>query len=295
MKQFYLAEITTKDNLIHQGLFYKPQKKSQRVLLWVHGLTDNFYGDKTLYETFTNEADNTGIAFAVFNNRGHDVVTSISRVDHKSPKGTSSFWGGAAYENFSESVFDIDAGISFLVKQGFKEIIIAGSSTGANKVCYYSATQKDMRVVGVILVSPLSDVAINKQYLGKKYNDQLQKMQNFSKVKQGNSLLDDIDYFPLTPNRYISLYSKNSTEDVFPYYQDNPTFEILGKISQPLLLVLGGADEYTERPIEKIVQVFTHHQQSDNFKSLIIPGAFHSLKPQEKRAAKEIFNWVASL
>lgn len=75
MKQFYLTEIVTRDKLIHQGVFFKPKKPGKRALLWVHGLTDNFYGDVSLYEEFSKLADKTGIAFAVFNNRGHDVVT----------------------------------------------------------------------------------------------------------------------------------------------------------------------------------------------------------------------------
>lgn len=300
MKQFYLAEITTSDNLIHQGLFFQPSHKASadkvnRALLWTHGLTDTFYGDKKLYEAFTDEAEKTGIAFAVFNNRGHDVVTSITKVDPKSAKGTSSFWGGAAYENFEESVFDIDAGISFLAAQGYSQIFIAGSSTGANKVCYYAGTQKDPRVIGVILASPLSDVAINKHYLGKKYHDQLQKMRALSKTKEANKLLDDVDYFPLTPNRYLSLYTENSAEDTFPYYQKKPSFTLLKKITLPLLLIVGESDEYTDRPIDQIVGIFNKQQTSKSFKSVVIPQAFHSLKPQEKRATKEIFSWISSL
>lgn len=61
MKQFYLAEIVTKDKLIHQGIFYEPSKKpffakasADKAILWVHGLSGKFYGDVVMMEQFAD-------------------------------------------------------------------------------------------------------------------------------------------------------------------------------------------------------------------------------------------------
>ncbi len=295
MQKYYLTEITTRDQLIHQGIFFKPKKVGKRALLWVHGLTDHFYGDVNLYEEFAQQSEKTSIAFAVFNNRGHDVVTRISKIDPKTPKGSSSFLAGAAYEKFTESVFDIDGGITFLTNQGYSEIVIAGSSTGANKVCYFAGTQSDQRLIGVILVSAISDVAIHKKALGKKYAPALQRIKKLNQTKIANKLLDDIDYLPLTPHRYLSLYQENGAEDVFPYYQKKPQFKIFSQISIPLLIILGEKDEYADLPVKQIAQIYSHYHKSANFNAVVIPNAFHSLKPQEKLAAQTIFTWIRSL
>lgn len=86
MKQFYLAEIVTKDKLIHQGLFYKPTNLGKKAILWVHGLSSTFYGNTKLLEAFGEYCEKEGIGFAVFNNRGHDVVTGIKKTIRKKLK-----------------------------------------------------------------------------------------------------------------------------------------------------------------------------------------------------------------
>ena len=197
MKQFYLAEITTKDKLVHQGIYFEPKKKGKRAILWAHGLTDNFYGDMGLMEALVETLGKDGWGIASFNTRGHDVVSFIKKLDSLSPKGHTSMTIGAGYENFKECVYDIDAGIFFLEQQGFKEIIIAGASTGANKVCYYAGTQNDPRVVGVIRVSPISDVPIESQ--SKEYKPNLKQMKTLTKQGKGDVLLDNVSYLALTP------------------------------------------------------------------------------------------------
>ena len=293
MKQFYLVEITTKDKLVHQGAYLEPLKKSKKALLWVHGLTDNFYGDLGLLEAFVETLGKAGWGIASFNTRGHDVVSSIKKRDASVPKGYASVDIGAGYENFIESVYDIDAGISFLIDQGFTEVVIAGASTGANKVCCYAGTQSDPRVAGVILVSPVSDVPIESK--SKNYKANLKRMKQLIKQGKGEALLDNVSYFALTPKRYISLYEPGGVEDVFDYYSKKPKLTAFSKIKQPLCIILAQADEYTDRSVADILKVMKKYQQSVNFHSTIIPGAFHSFSGKEKEAIQAILDWLKSI
>ena len=262
-------------------------------LLWVHGLTDNFYGDMGMLEAMVEALSGEGWGIASFNTRGHDVVSTFKKLDTKSPKGYRSVTIGAGYENFKDCIYDIEAGITFLEQQGFTEVVIAGASTGANKVCYYAGTKKNPRVAGVVLVSPISDVPIESK--SENYQANLKRMKQLVKQRKGEILLDNVSYLALTPKRYISLYEPGSVEDVFDYYNKKPKLTAFSKIKQPLCIILAGSDEYTDRPVADILSVFKKHQRSANFHSAIIPGAFHGFGGKEKETVKAVIEWIKTI
>lgn len=304
MKTFYLVETVTRDKLIHQGIYYKPKKPGKpasvktsagkRALLWVHGLTDKFYGDRALIDALVYECENHEFGFASFNNRGHDMVVSGQKIDRRKPTGHSHVTIGSSNEVFRECVYDIEAGITFLAKQGFAEVVVIGHSTGANKICYYAATQTNSHLSGVILASPLSDrldPSLNKEKLAK----DLAHMEDFVRQGKSHDLLTGYDFFPLTPKRFLSLYTPNSLEDQFDYGDPRPRMTYFSRIKQPLLVVLSGKDEYADRSAKKIQVVFDSYQHSANYKSVIVSKALHSYSDKETEVAKIAVDWAISL
>lgn len=293
MKQFYLAQIVTRDKLIHQGLFYRPSRPGKKAILWVHGLTDNFYGDLSALEEMASQCEREGIGLASFNTRGHDIVASIKKLDPKNPKGHTSLSLGSGYETFTECVYDIDAGITFLVNEGFSQIILAGISTGANKVCYYAGTTKDPRVAGTLLISPISDVPIESK--GKEYRKNLARMKSMIRQGNGDALLDGVSYLALTPKRYVSLFEPGSAEDVFDYYAKKPRLTMFSRIKIPLYVIFGEKDEYCDRPVQDILAVFRRRQQSKQYAETVIPGAYHSFGGKEKELVDAMVGWIKTL
>lgn len=290
MKQFLLSETTTKDGLLHQGIVFKPQKPAKRALLWIHGLTGRFYGDVTFMNLFAEACDARGMGFASFNTRGHDMITGFHRVDIPNTYRTI----GAGYEKFEECVYDIDAAVNNLVSQGFSEVILVGHSTGANKVCYYAATQKDPPVAGVVLSGPLSD-RYSSGYDPKTYKKYKAFMQKKIAEGKGDELLAGYDFFVLTPNRWMSLYVEGSSEDVFNYADGNKALKQFSIITKPLLILMGEQDEHADRPIEEIRRLFDSHSKSKNYKSIIIPAAKHSFEGKEKEAVEAIVSWAKNI
>lgn len=293
MKSFYLVETVTKDKLIHQGIFIKPKKPGERALLWVHGLTSTFYAGINQLEIIADECEKAGIGFAAFNNRGHDAITSIKKVDHRKPAGYSRVDGGAGFENFKDTTHDIDAGINFLVQHGFHQIILCGHSTGANKVCYYAGSKKDNRVAGVILASPTSDRLNQKDKF--KLEKDLQAMQELTNRGKGNALVTGIHYYPVSPRRFLSLFTPNSLEDQFDYGDGRPRLKYFSKIKQPLLVTLGSLDESLDRTAKQVIEVFDTYQHSTNYKSVIIKNATHGYTGKEKEFVQTIINWINRL
>ncbi|MBI2404966.1 DUF1749 domain-containing protein, partial [Candidatus Gottesmanbacteria bacterium] len=186
------------------------------------------------------------------------------------------------------------AGIKFLVNQGFTEIILIGHSTGANKVCYYSATQKNDHVAGIVLAGPMSD----RLEIGldiKKRKKVLTHMHRLVNQGKGDALLLDYHYFPITPRRFLSLFEPGSTEDTFDYGDKKPKLMYFSKIRLPLFVVFAGNDEYADRPMQEIQNIFDKNVTSKHYKSIIVPGALHKFNGKEKRFVQDVVTWIKTL
>src|SRR5207302_128486 len=107
-----------------------------------------FSSGQPLIRELSARLNAAGIGYFKFNNRGHDVVA-----------GRGKHLAGAAFEHFGQCVDDIRAMIGFAVKCGYRRFILAGHSTGANKVLHYAARTRDRRVMGLVLLGPISDIA----------------------------------------------------------------------------------------------------------------------------------------
>ncbi|RJR14925.1 DUF1749 domain-containing protein [Candidatus Microgenomates bacterium] len=287
---FQLAEIQTKDGLQHQGVYFQPKSSSKRAILLAHGLTSTFYGQTPLLKAFALRCEKMGYGLVCFNNRGHDLVASIKKIDKREAKGYRRILQGAAFENFADCVWDIEAGISFLVSQGFSEIILLGASTGANKVCYYAGSRKNARVIAVGLLSPVSD-RLMFQAQDPNWKTKLVKMEQLIVSGKGNQVQFVEDGVPMTPLRFVSAYKANTLEDQFDYGDAKPKLTHFRKIKKPLLVLLGDADEYADRPTTQILAVFDTLTQSKKYTSLLLPNVTHSYRDSEELVAEKIMSW----
>ena len=294
MNQFQLVEITTKDKLIHQGIYFEPKTKGKRAFLWVHGLSSTFYGHIALLEAFTTACEKVGYSFAAFNNRGHDLVSGIRKLDKRKPSGYTHVNGGAGYEDFKTSTFDIEAGIEFLVTRGFSEIILVGHSTGANKVCYFAGKKSYSALAGVVLASPLSD-RLTPEFDLTHTRQNLKHMEELIVKGRANELQLGYHFFPLTPNRFISLVTPHSLEDQFDYGDKKPRLTHFRRVKKPLLVILGEADEYLDRPAQEIMAVYNAFEQSQKYTGLILPDTLHSYNGKETEVVQSIINWAMTI
>lgn len=292
MKQYFLAECITKDDLIHQGLYFEPKEKKGTAILYIHGLSSVFHGHLGTCDAFAEVCEREGIGFASFNNRGFCLISGPQKKDRTALTGISHVKGGAGQEVFEECVLDIDAGITFLIGQGYKNVVLMGRSTGANKACFYAGTVNDPRVVGVVLNSAISDrlektpeeIAATIPFMKKK-------------IEEGNAeeLLVGYSFFPMTPKRYLSLYEKGSKEDVFDYGDENPQMKIYAQIQKPLFVIMGEEDEHADRPVADIIKVFDAKTTSEKYKSVSIPGALHGFEKQEGELAELVCGWIKTI
>lgn len=294
MKPFLMSEITTSDGLRHQGIYAAPAIKKKKAVLWMHGLSAAFYNDYELYEVISNALNDQGYGFAIFNNRGHDLIAGIRKYDGTPPNGYTYYPGGAGSEVFEECVSDINAGIEFLEKKGFTEIVLVGHSTGANKVCYFTSTQNNPSVLGVVLAGCMSD-RLGHPESAVAIQTHIDIMKQKVAQGKGDELLFGYHFFPITPKRYLSLFEPGSLEDTFDYGDMNPKMAAFSRIHIPLMVLLGGADEYADRPIDQIKSVFDAHTTSPHYHSVIIPEALHKFHGKETEVAGTLISWIQSI
>src|SRR5213075_3553218 len=74
--------------------------------------------------------------------------------------------GGAAFERIRDCVFDIDGAVRELRRRGYRELYLAGHSTGANKVAVYDRLKPRNRVKRYILLAGGDDTGLLHAQLG---------------------------------------------------------------------------------------------------------------------------------
>src|SRR5262249_35420304 len=152
-------------------------------------------------------------------NRGHDSISRLARV-HNGKISEAELAGGGA-EIFTDCVDDIQGAINCAKRAGPKSIYLAGYSTGSQKSVYCGSKADGGRAVrAIILLGPISDYSSAEKGHSKRHVIAAMK---FAKklVKRGkrNDILPQSLWSPLiSAQRFLSLYSGTSAEEIFTYW-----------------------------------------------------------------------------
>lgn len=280
-----VIEIVTPKKVLLNGLWFGPIKP-KRAFILIHGLTGSAFSRLGIVRELTDSQT----AVITFNNRGHDIVSKI----RSSKESANSRLGGTAHEVFTECADDIQGVINSVRRAGVKEIYLIGHSTGCQKSIYWAHKTKGKEVKGVILLAPLSDYAdvstnpklpkltrIAKSLVRAKKSHQLMPMQ----------LLDET----LDAQRFLSLHSPDSIEEMFTYSQSGKRPRIYSSVKAPVLALFAEKDEYADRPAMKISDWFAEHSGSRYYEDAIIPRVGHGFKGGEKQVIQVIKQWISAI
>ena len=262
-----LARIETRDGVFLDGIVAEPRRRPRTALVWVHGLGSVFSSGQPLTEALATRLNAAGIGYFKFNNRGHDVVA-----------GRGQHLAGAAFERFGQSVADIRAMVAFAGKRGYRRVILAGHSTGANKVLYYAARARDRRVSGLILLGPISDVAAEAKRLGGgELRRRVAAAERIAKRDPWALVPPAWGYW--SARRYVSLYKPGENEDVFPYYRPRARWTVLRSVRLPIAAIVGSRDEFLDRPPQEVIEAFRRNaRRARSFTGSVVPGARHNFQ-----------------
>lgn len=284
-----LTSIKTRDGITLDGIAVLPKQKSDTALIWIHGLSSRFSSGQTLIKELSRACMKNHIGYFKFNTRGHDIVSRDKN------------FIGSCFENFRDCVYDIRAMILYAKKLGFKKVILAGHSTGANKALFYAYKTKDHAVKGMVLVGPINDVAAETKRYGKRILTKAVHIAEILAKKNPQALIPQ-RYGIYSASRFLSLYRPGSAEDVFPYYNSYETtshknlWKELKSIRAPIAIILGSRDEHLDRPAKDLLKIFQAHASSTkSFTGVIIPQANHSFRKKEKELTDVLIHWVKQI
>jgi hypothetical protein len=276
-----LVRLRTRDGVWLDGVVAEPARRRGTALIWVHGLGSTFSSGQPLISELSTRLTAAGVGYLKVNTRGHDVVA-----------GRGARLAGAAFERFTQSVEDIRAMIGFAVRRGFRRVVLAGHSTGANKVLHYVARVRDRRVAALILLGPISDIAGEARRIGAaKLRRRVAAAARLAR-RDGRALVPRAWGF-LGARRYVSLYRPGEAEDVFPYYRPTARWPALRSVRLPVAVVIGARDEYLDRPAGALVEAFRRNApRARAFAGVVVAGARHGFASRERELAEVIVTWL---
>ena len=142
------CNVATKRGVVLNGVLFHEGAPADTIVVNSTGIHGNFYSNP-FYYNIGDTLNRGGIDFlyaqtndAFGQIRTRNVVTGQEEII------------GSWNERFSYTDEDIGAYLDFAERAGYKHIILAGHSLGANKVIYYLSHNHDARVEHFLLLSP---------------------------------------------------------------------------------------------------------------------------------------------
>lgn len=280
-----LVRFEATDGVGLAGLLYEPERMSKRVVIWLHGCGGTFESRRTnlLAEVFVQRQ----IGFFPFNNRGSGVV-----------RRAGNDLGGAAFERIRDCVADIDGAIRDLWRRGYRDITLAGHSTGANKIAVYDHYKPRNRVKRYVLIAGGDDTGLLYAQLGaRRFRALLTK----AKAMRRSDELAPRSAGPALMS-WRALYdvaNPNGDYNVFPFFEvmsgtrlsRRPLFRYIQAIRKPSLYLYGDRDEFCYGGVPRCVAILSRHV-NDRAEIVVMRDAGHGFEGREEELGGVIAEWI---
>ena len=281
------------DNLNLIGLLHTPKKKTETVLISVHGITSNCL--KRRDDVLAQKCTELGIAYFCFNNRGHEIICNYGRIEDNDMH----FYGSGA-ENIYDSYFDIKGAMLEMQKRGYKNIILQGHSMGCTKVVYTyneflnnnETTMLDA-ITGIVLLSMVDIPTALKQVLGKDYKKITSYFELLKKRGKGDKLVVlDASTPPVRPNTILQYAEDNKKIDFAKFGDNRTTFRELNNIKVPLFMRWGNINELIFQGADELTQKLNEKIKNENKDISYIAGANHNYTGKEEELGDQIVEFI---
>ena len=141
-------KIETKRGVLLDGVLFAADGGADTVLIAITGIHGNFYSNP-FYYNIGDTLSAAGIDFIYA--QTNDAFGAIRTMNtHTGREEIIGSWN----ERFRLADEDIEAYLDYATQQGYRHIILAGHSLGANKVIYYLSRHHNPRVEHFLLLSP---------------------------------------------------------------------------------------------------------------------------------------------
>jgi len=287
-----LVRFEAADGVALAGLLYEPLRRSKRAIIWLHG-----GGGASVYESRrTNLLASVfiaqGIAFFPFNNRGAGIV-----------RRAGDDFGGSAFERIRDCVADIDAAIRELWRRGYRDITLAGHSTGANKIAVYDHYKPRNRARRYVLLAGGDDTGLLYTQVGaRKFNVLLTKSKLMLKARRGGEFAPPIAGHSMLSWRALhDVANPDGDYNVFPFFEAmtgtklsrRPRFRYIRAIRKPSLYIYGDRDQFCFNDVPRCVAILAQHV-TDRAEIVVMRDADHGFSGREEELGGLIASWISA-
>jgi len=275
-------DVTTKSGTVLNGVLFSNQV-ADTVVIAITGIHGNFYSNPFYYNIGnTLSADGIDFIYAQTRNSFGRIETKNIQTDQKELIGS---WN----EDFSKAMEDVAAYIDYAENSGYKHIILAGHSLGANKVIYYLSEFNDSRVDKFILLSPanlehLTSVVTTEQKLF---------ISNQIENGKGQELLpfDFLGWLACTADTAYQWLYTDILNNV--HIEDVKDFSQVERIKHSGALIIGTYDRFTYGDPSRFLKIINNHMLHAKDNHLIfIEKTGHTYQQKEQELADSILNLV---
>ena len=282
-----LVRFDATDDYALSGLLYEPRRRTERVIVWLHGTGGASIFDSRRTNLLAAAFTRRGFAFFPFNNRGAHLMRRN---------------GGMAYERIRDCVFDIDGALREMRRRGFRDVTLAGHSTGANKIAVYDHRKPRNTIKRYVLLAGGDDTGLTYEQLGdRRFRAALVRA-------RANKTSDELVPRALSslPMSWRSFYDMNNPDgdyNVFPFGEvirgrrlsRRPLFRYVRAIRKKTLVLYGENDEYCYGDVSRCVAILADAiGPRPNFELGVVEGADHGFSGREGEVAALIGDWIDS-
>ena len=290
-----LINFMATDGVNLEGILYKASSNiSEKIMLSVHGMTSNCFKKRDI--EIAKKANEKGIDYFAFNNRGSEIVKYIKKETEGQP---AKELAGTAYEDVLEGYEDIVGAIIKLKELGYKNIYLQGHSLGCTKIVYTynelinnDETEILENIKGVILLSLVDIPMALKIYLRdnfKQYLDYAEKLEHENKIYE--MMPRESFIHPISVKSFLRYARDNKDIDFANYGKDNE-LEKLNNIQVPLFMRWGNDNEMIIQQADELSTMVNNIITNENKNIDYIDGANHSYTGKEKELAEQIVEFV---
>ncbi len=279
----------TPKRYVLDGLWFGADRPKTGIV-FVHGLGSNVFAHHDYLVPLA--AGHTVVLY--FSNRGHDRIAGVKRIKRDAGKGYIYEQAGMAHEIFTDCADDIQGAVNLLLSCRARRIYLVGHSTGCQKIAWYlSGRGTHARIAGAVLLCPISDYANARHDDEPKRKKAEAVARELVRRKKPHELLrSDLWRGPIDAQRFLSLYTPDSSEEIFTYAQPGKIPRTLQKLKTPLLVIFAGNDEYRDRDTSEMADWFRSNLRSRHAEIEIIPGALHGFNGKEPKVTASVRRWI---
>jgi pimeloyl-ACP methyl ester carboxylesterase len=267
-----LCSFKTADNeRLHGLLFTPPNQSSDLALLFIHGVAMNFYLPP--FSVFGQHLAERGYDGFVINTRGHDWIARA---------GNLTKFGGSAYENLEDCLFDFDGALEYLMQRDYRRFVLVGHSLGAIKSIIYQGTRRRGDVVGIVSCSAPKQFYSERIGRQPAFRETIEKAETLVGEGRGEELLSiAVGATPgiFSARTHLNKYGKDDRNDCRPYAK---------RLGCPLLAIVGGAEpKFFHEYAQELVAA-----AGNNSTCKLVDGGNHFYNRHTAEIVEIIYQWL---